>query len=116
MVKEFNYFNMTVSYRKNADVTMRYHELVKVNRPDYEVSTTPNQKQIVWIVSHCDAPSKRDNLGKKLKRYGLNITIYGGCGKVISDHWLLRVENCLEESVNDYKLYWHLKTLCAKII
>ena len=41
--------------------------------------TEKKSRAASWIVSHCEAASKRDILVKHLKKF-INVTIYGSCG------------------------------------
>ena len=105
--RAMNYFNMTVSYRHDADVILKYHELVrhKGSKLDTMVSTKSGRNQVAWIVSDCKAPNKREKIVERLKQYGINVTIFGGCGKSIyhyCPHWR---DHCLEDIVKDYKFY-----------
>ena len=45
-----------------------------------EIQSNKKEKGVLWIVSNC-GPKKRKAYVKELKRMGLKIDIFGGCGK-----------------------------------
>ena len=72
---------------------------------------------IVWIVSHCNAQSKRMKFVRRLKKY-VNVDIYGRCGKSLDStcHWKWTNQYskwtnrtgkhlCLHDIVKNYKFY-----------
>ncbi|CAG9810437.1 unnamed protein product [Chironomus riparius] len=63
-----NFFNMTLTYRLDADILWNYGLFI-----DKETGT--------WFLSHCNTNSNRDHLGKKIQEY-MNIDIYGLCGNL----------------------------------
>ena len=99
-----NFFNITFTYRSSADISWPYGALVhknsqKIVKPKewlkpkhisgqelihYNLTDFKSRKKdIAWIVSHCKAPSHRDNYVKSMKKVAnssLKIDIYGWCG------------------------------------
>ena len=75
------YFKLTMTYRRDSDVTIHYAHR-KRNRAFAElVDADPRErpKSVVWVVSHCETPSKRELYVEELKKY-IDIDIYGSCG------------------------------------
>ena len=82
-------FNMTITYRYDSDVVHPYGEITRHPNPptftelQWKIAQKMKTKHlpIAWVVSHCDAYSKRDVIVKEMKQY-LSIDIYGKCGKL----------------------------------
>uniref|UniRef100_A0AC34FP33 Fucosyltransferase n=1 Tax=Panagrolaimus sp. ES5 TaxID=591445 RepID=A0AC34FP33_9BILA len=82
-----DYFNITVTYRLDSDVTMLYDFFEPVSDASKawdqdEVNKIIDEKTnpALYFVSHCDTPSKRELIVEELKKY-INITQYGNCNK-----------------------------------
>lgn len=84
----FNYmhdmFNWTMSYRHDSDVYEPYAKLVprnetKAPKKDHRALWKSKQKQAVWMVSHCDTDSKREEFVRELKKH-IEVDVYGACG------------------------------------
>ena len=84
------------------------------------------RKKIAWIVSHCDAASKRMQFVQRLKKY-VNVDIYGQCGTNLQGicKWKWTNQNdtgknnpyCLHEIVKKYKFYLAFEnSLCEDYI
>jgi hypothetical protein len=76
-----DYFNLTMSYRKDSDITIRYaHEKRNVAFSELvDIDPKERPKSIVWVVSHCETPSKREIYVTELMKY-IDIDVYGACG------------------------------------
>ena len=110
-----NFFNMTVTYRHDSDVVVRYYDFIPIHQNETTAvvpAKKPKRKQAAWIVSHCNTFIKREQFVKALQKY-INITIYGSCGRRISHICPRYTADCLRDSVKDYKFYIAFEnTLC----
>ncbi|KAK2158571.1 hypothetical protein LSH36_167g04049 [Paralvinella palmiformis] len=77
------YFNLTMTYRQDSDIVIHYAhrkrniafaELVDVDPGD-------RPKSVVWVVSHCETPSRRELYAEELKRF-IDVDVYGDCGSL----------------------------------
>ena len=97
-----NIFDVTLTYRHNADIVYRYGALINkttkeiiknndflkfqnlpINLTNYGVTElTKRPKDIAWVVSHCQTPSLREEYVKQMKKQSnsLKIDIFGKCG------------------------------------
>ena len=59
-----NFFNMTMSYQQDSDVVIKYHTVLpRLGDEAEEHLNLPSnvpRKMVVWIVSHCETPIKRE--------------------------------------------------------
>ncbi|KAK4006003.1 hypothetical protein OUZ56_011134 [Daphnia magna] len=98
-----NYFNRTISYRRDSDVPITYGRLQCIDPtppcsdfPRTDVTTVEDtfnssapikinlaskNRTVAWFVSNCHSNSLRESLVRKLSRF-ITVDIYGGCGKV----------------------------------
>ena len=113
-------FNYTITYSRHADVHVPYGECVDmVNETEHgpdikqEIDDIINGKQklAAWMVSHCDAPSLRQDYIRELSRH-MEIDIYGACGKFFcSDD-----ESC-QKTISSYKFYLAFEnSLCGEYV
>ncbi len=142
--KVFNdFFNVTMSYRSNADAIRSYGGFIrlsdgKVMDPEQEwmdFKSKSNQslptglnplanrrKDILWVVSHCKAKSRREEYVKKLKKAtNLKVDIYGKCSRkpvpgdkksVKSGH-----DKNVARLISEYKFYLGFEnTLCEDYV
>ena len=80
-----NIFNVTMTFRDDADV--HYHYIQKVPLTSSERSQVYIKKNfaegktrsVAWMVSHCDAVNKRFEYVNELRKY-IKVDIYGMCG------------------------------------
>ncbi len=98
-------FNLTVSHRTVSDILLPYAKIY--HRPPAErtlrhVSVRARKRDIVWVVSHCHTPVKREWYVKELRKY-INVDIYGGCGKLKCNKDDFRA--CFEKFQTEYKFY-----------
>ena len=80
-------FNWTMTYRWNADLMVPYAELLQnktsvPDRRDYAAIMKAKPRTAAWMVSNCGAPSGRDQYVKEMIRHGINVDVYGSCGKL----------------------------------
>ena len=58
---------------------------------------------MIWIVSHCNTQSKKEDYMKKLNKY-IPVDIFGKCGnRTKCDSWR---KDCTREMMKDYKFYF----------
>ena len=95
-----NYFNWTMTYRKNSDFYRPYgwiapknwtfhypNRSAQENWSQYPIPSTlevkiPNikdKKPVAWLVSNCHTQSQREHYVKVLNEY-IKVDTYGGCG------------------------------------
>ena len=82
-----NFFNITMTYRKDSDIKNLYGSVrPRVRKVDGVVSDQSiseivkgKTKLVAWIVSHCHTASLRENYVNELKKY-IPIDIFGKCG------------------------------------
>ncbi|XP_067658805.1 alpha-(1,3)-fucosyltransferase C-like isoform X1 [Haliotis asinina] len=75
-------FNWTMTFRYDSDIVCPYFVLLPkpaADVRDFRAITERKTKPVMWLVSHCNARSKRDDYVKKLQQY-ISVDIYGGCG------------------------------------
>lgn len=79
-----NFFNWTMTYRKDSDIYYPYGLVKKRVKPldtvfNYKAEIRTKVKLIAWFVSHCYTHSKRERVVLKLQKY-VPVDIYGRCG------------------------------------
>ena len=96
-----NVFDLTITYRHNSDVFYKYGALVnkttkeKIKPNEFleykhqavnltEVTElSKRQKDIAWVVSHCQTPSHREQYVEKMRQHkSLQIDVFGKCGSL----------------------------------
>ena len=93
--------NWSMTYRMDSDITFFYgvlqHRTIPRTR-NYTAIFQRKTKTAAWIVSHCRTESKREVFIENLRKHGLEIDVYGACGK--------RLTEDPEQLINrDYKFY-----------
>ncbi|XP_076033141.1 alpha-(1,3)-fucosyltransferase C-like [Oratosquilla oratoria] len=66
-----NFFNLTMSYRRDSDIVVPYGRIVRRREPQKEQdywSAKNSSKFIVWFVSDCSTQSKREHYVKELRK------------------------------------------------
>ncbi|CAG9810443.1 unnamed protein product [Chironomus riparius] len=97
-----NFFNMTLTFRLDSDILWNYglffdietgsvvapSKYAKWREPEIvddpqilEFVTKSKSKLAAWFVSHCDAPSNRESLTKKIQEF-MEVDVYGDCGNL----------------------------------
>ena len=98
--------NLTWNYRVDADISTR--QIVQYNDSsdikDYvpRIPLASRSKSVVWLVSHCNASSERDEYANELAKH-IDIDVYGRCAMRAcpKDNDTL----CLELFERNYKFY-----------
>jgi alpha-1,3-fucosyltransferase len=68
-------------------------------------------KTAAWLVSHCNAPSQRDNLTRKLQQF-IDVDVFGDCGTALCSD-----ADCLSNIEHQYWFYLAFEnSLCADYI
>ena len=105
-----NIFNLSSTFRKDSSLYVpygTYYKLYKeIQLPNLTMLLKGKNKLVVWIVSHCNADSKRDSYMKELQKY-IPIDIFGKCVKNIacppkSNH---KNKTCTNVDLEKYKFY-----------
>ena len=85
-----NFFNMTITYRKDSDIQWPYG-LIETHLPTKNTSSQSNggstvknyahgkTKLVAWFVSNCNSHSMREKYVENLKKY-IEVAVYGKCG------------------------------------
>lgn len=92
-------FNWSMSYRFSADVHVPYGAITLRDGPsrkEYARIVARKNKMAVWFVSNCYPESRREVIVKILQNEGINVDIFGQCGKGRVDE---------ESTINNYKFY-----------
>ena len=109
-------FNLTQTYRTDADIHLSYGTYVKkdgkqVGQKDYSSGKT---KMVAWIVSHCTSESRREEYVDELKKY-IQVDIYGKCGFLTCEKE--SANDCFTMLRTDYKFYLAFEnSLCWEYI
>lgn len=78
-------FNWTMTYRSDADIQVKYGEIVPRKKSCKSLHTSyknvsERTKGAVWLVSNCKTQSRREAYVKELKKF-YDVDIYGGCSR-----------------------------------
>ncbi|GFS15951.1 alpha-(1,3)-fucosyltransferase C [Elysia marginata] len=95
-------FNLTMSYRLDADIPYPYGHLQRNTDPeerDLDAVYSNKRFQAAWLVSHCQTTSKREDYVERLQAAGLEIHIYGTCGNYSCDGGKIRSTSFAPDSV-----------------
>ncbi|XP_063850210.1 alpha-(1,3)-fucosyltransferase C-like isoform X3 [Scylla paramamosain] len=112
-------FNLTFTYRRDADVYNPYGRLFLRRHPlplppesvNYAKGKT---KMAAWFVSNCHTMSKRENFVDRLKAW-IEVDIYGRCGPLKCDRSIHG--QCLGMVEKDYKFYFSFEnSLCQDYV
>ena len=98
--------NLTWNYRHDADISI--HSIIHVNTapsvddyvPQFPLSN--KSMSVVWVVSNCNASSKRGRYMKELAKY-IDVHLYGGCG--LRSCPKENDSTCLDLFQSNYKFY-----------
>ncbi|KAL8625352.1 hypothetical protein ACOMHN_044495 [Nucella lapillus] len=76
-------FNLTMSYRYDSDIFSPYGRHIPESsspspRPEFLQMAHRKTRSAVWLVSHCQADSARDQYVRRLQRH-LDVDVYGKC-------------------------------------
>ncbi|XP_063831724.1 alpha-(1,3)-fucosyltransferase C-like [Ostrinia nubilalis] len=121
-----NYFNLTWTYRLDSDIRWSYITVLDKNgtvvgpkvdmnwvdpmdpAPESVMKVIKGKnKTAAWFVSHCKSKGKRedyvDKLQAALRKYGLEVDIFGWCGKLQCTKD--RLSDCLKIVEQEYFFY-----------
>ncbi|VDM26230.1 unnamed protein product [Toxocara canis] len=76
--------NWTMTYRRDADVWFPYGVITKRREPirvDFDELWKSKKKMVVWLISNCGHTNGRIELTKALQEAGLEVDIFGACGR-----------------------------------
>lgn len=104
--------NWSISYKFDADITAPYGALQVRSEPmlnkNYSSILSRKRRMAAWIVSNCHTQSKREHLANILKVNGIDVDIFGKCGKG-------KIEN--DNILDNYKFYFAFEnSLCIDYI
>ncbi|KAK3104433.1 hypothetical protein FSP39_001914 [Pinctada imbricata] len=111
-------FNWTMSYRRHSDFYFGYGDVIprrkSINR-DYKKIFSEKEKDVAWIVSHCDTWSKREVYANELKKH-INVDTYGGCGdkKCQAVYKGFENDSCHDTIGRKYKFYLSFENSICK--
>lgn len=77
-----NTLNWSITYRTDADVQEPYGMLQTretVQPKDYEQIFRGKKKFAIWVVSHCNTQSRREDYVREMQNH-VSVDIYGACG------------------------------------
>ena len=100
------YFNLTITHRTDSDIHIPYGRVVfdeaSIKPKPIHVNPKSRHKTVVWAVSHCSTPSRREWYMKELQKY-IDIDVYGACGDMecSKDDYLY----CFAQFEKEYRFY-----------
>uniref|UniRef100_A0A0N5AAQ1 Fucosyltransferase n=1 Tax=Syphacia muris TaxID=451379 RepID=A0A0N5AAQ1_9BILA len=104
-----NRINWTMTYRLDSDILLPYGVIRKAEGPiqvDYEQLWNEKKASTVWLISNCGHNNARIQLANALQQGGLNIDIFGRCGKPTPnncDGTSKQSDKCVAELFRPYK-------------
>ncbi|CAH1775902.1 unnamed protein product, partial [Owenia fusiformis] len=108
------FFNLTATYRSDSDVPLPYGKYIPISKTlmkhrnyykENRQDKTSNSSTIIWMVSHCKTPNKREDFVKELKTH-VNVDVFGQCGKLC--------ENFTKCGTHPYMFYLALENADCK--
>ncbi|XP_076087656.1 glycoprotein 3-alpha-L-fucosyltransferase A-like [Mytilus galloprovincialis] len=99
-----NKFDWVSSYRPDADISFPYGLLARTkiqSEKNYTKIFLQKTKNAAWVVSHCNAVSKRYTYIKKMNKT-IDVDVFGRCGKNCSS-W--NDDSCFNDLSKVYKFY-----------
>ncbi|XP_046348140.2 alpha-(1,3)-fucosyltransferase fut-6-like isoform X2 [Haliotis rufescens] len=113
-------FNWTCTYRRDSDVWMPYGIILKnpkLTKKDYRKIAESKTKMAGWVVSHCSCESKREVFAKRLVEQGIQVDIFGDCGKKCGTRSKDGTETCEDLASSNYSFYLSFEnSLCDDYI
>ena len=100
------YFNVTMTHRSDSDIQIPYGRVVydqpSAKPKPIHINPQSRIKNVVWAVSHCSTPSRREWYVKELQKY-VDIDVYGACGDMecSKDDYLY----CFSKFEKEYRFY-----------
>lgn len=136
------FFNLTWTYKLDSDATWKFYvirnkdgDVIAPSRDKVKWVDFKDMKPIsgeikrklqnkskaaAWFVSHCETPSKREelvkNLNEELEKYNLHVDIYGQCGENVQCN-RFQGEKCYSRIEPDYYFYLSLEnSMCIDYV
>ena len=97
-----NFFNATLSFRRDSDIVLPYGAVRRVTRGDLNnhLQSYPDQEEAaglqhhldqktglcLWRASHCWTDSERETLVQEISQY-ITVTALGRCEGMVSPGW-----------------------------
>ncbi|KAH9496717.1 hypothetical protein Btru_009770 [Bulinus truncatus] len=110
-------FNLTATYRLDSDLFLPYGKLIfnpgsQGKMPNYYEIAKKKKKMAVWIVSHCEADSGRDEYVKQMQKF-IDVDIFGECGKTCPESGTM----CSADIPLNYRYYLSFEnSLCEDYV
>ncbi|XP_046550781.1 alpha-(1,3)-fucosyltransferase C-like [Haliotis rubra] len=101
-------FNWTCTYRRDSDVWMPYGIIRKSSKlpvKDYHKIAESKTKMAGWALSHCSSQGKREVFAKRLVEQGIQVEIFGGCGKKCGSRSKVGSQICEDLASRNYSFY-----------
>ncbi|XP_055933249.1 alpha-(1,3)-fucosyltransferase C-like [Argiope bruennichi] len=102
-----NMFNWTMTYRKDSDIAIPYGKAVRTNASSFDTNNVyslwrSKSKMAVWMVSHCDTDSRREDYVKELTKH-MDVATYSECGVAVCP--LNKTNECLKKFSKQFFFY-----------
>ena len=117
-----NFFNMTISYRKDSDIFWPYGTVEKISPPpahEEPVNYALGKKKLVaWFVSNCQTRNHREEYVASLRKY-VDVDIYGKCGDLECppNYEQTGPDPCFDMLAKNYKFYLSFEnTFCRDYV
>ncbi|GBO04944.1 Alpha-(1,3)-fucosyltransferase C [Araneus ventricosus] len=100
-------FNWTMTYRRDSDIVIPYGKAVRTNKSAFNSNKLHSlwkekSKMAVWMVSHCDTDSKREEYVEELTHH-MDVATYGGCGVAVCP--FNKTNDCLKKFSKQFFFY-----------
>ncbi|XP_041373699.1 alpha-(1,3)-fucosyltransferase C-like isoform X3 [Gigantopelta aegis] len=108
-------FNWTISYRRDSDMPNPYGKILMRSKPvkNWLQIAKSKKRSVAWIVRHCQTVGRREDYVRKLKELGVQVDIYGKCGKLK----LSREKKDEAECFNNHRFYLSFESaLCEDYV
>ncbi|KAH3868503.1 alpha-(1,3)-fucosyltransferase fut-6-like [Dreissena polymorpha] len=100
--------NWSMTFMRDADIFFPYGTLerrTEVQNRNYSAIFDQKTKFASWFVGNCITPNKREKYVEELQHAGVEVDIYGGCGKK-GQKRLPRFNNeAVKKTLDQYKFY-----------
>lgn len=112
-------FNWTQTYRWDSDIPMPYGVVCKRDKPkkmNYDEILKKKKKSVAWMVSNCEAPSKRLEYVKELMKY-IPVDVYGKCAKLLGQNNVCgrkTRDQCMQMLGREYRFYLAFENCLTK--
>lgn len=102
-----DYFNWTMTYRKDSDVLLSYGRIRKRLKSSTMSKTSGNKTKLVaWMATQCSTDGRRESYIQQLRSY-INIDVYGLCGRLFCARHPVDISHrrCYDMLESTYKFY-----------